>query len=55
MSNARCNFCGRLYSNLTPSSVHDNKICIKCDKEFNSVFDKITKRYDGALKKLAER
>jgi len=36
-------------------SVNDSNKCMDCDKEFKSVIDKITKRYSGALKKLAQR
>ena len=44
MIEARCAYC-RKYC----KSINSTNKCTDCDKEFKSVIDKITKRYDGAL------
>ncbi len=50
MTETRCTYCKKYCK-----SVNESQKCSDCDKEFKSVIDKITKKYDGALKKLAQR
>ena len=46
----RCIYCGK-YGKVLASQ----QKCLECEVEFKTIVEKITKRYDGALKKLAER
>lgn len=50
MNEKKCAFC-RKYC----KSVNESKKCNNCDEEFKSVLNKITKKYDGGLKGLANR
>lgn len=35
--------------------VNETNKCLECDSQFKSVFDKFSKKHDGALKNLAQR
>lgn len=46
----RCNYCGRFVQ-----KVNVNKRCLECDREFKELQTKFIRKYDSALKGLAER